>query len=163
MQESVIEIEYLPAVQAPEGDVELKHPDWVSSLAPVPSYVAVAAQVGRVVAPDTSPSPCAHACSCRCVGHSMTVTGCYDGAVRAYDASGALIATVDAHRKAVKCVAATMRADGTCAAASGAKDGIVKLWKLSGGAWTQTAACVGHTASVEAVAFSPNGAQVRGV
>ena len=99
-------------------------------------------------------------CHCPCLLVRLTVTGCYDGAVRAYDDSGSLVATVDAHRKAVKCVAATLRADGTCAAASGAKDGIVKLWKQEGGAWTQTASCVGHAASVEAVAFSPSGAQV---
>jgi len=80
--------------------------------------------------------------------------------MRAYDDNGSLVATVSSHRKPIKCVAA-FQADTVCTAATGSMDGVVKLWKLQGDSWAETASCVGHAGTVESVAFSPNGQRVR--
>ena len=95
---------------------------------------------------------------------SVVVTACYDGAIRAYDSHGSPIATVTAHKKAVKCTAVTGGAEegAPCHVLSGAKDGVVKLWTLSDGAFAQKATCIGHAGGVESVAFAPGGTQVRG-
>ena len=91
------------------------------------------------------------------------VTGCYDGELRAYDASGGLLAEVQAHRKPIRGVAAYEGgADAGCVAATGSKDGMVHVWHLAdGGSWRHTLSCAGHAASVEAVAFAPDGRRVR--
>lgn len=84
------------------------------------------------------------------------LTGSYDGISRVWE-EGKMIGALSGHQAPVKSVTCFDSAGGRCAA-SASKDHTLRLFKFDEqmGA-TGATLCVGHTASVEAVASSPNG------
>lgn len=83
-------------------------------------------------------------------------TGCYDGNIRLYNATGKCIATEFGHKQAVKALAMTTTSDGVFHVASGGKDPNVRLWQVDPSAsrpLQSVALCQGHQGSVEAVAL----------
>lgn len=95
-------------------------------------------------------------------GGPMLAVGCYDGVVRVFDPKGmGVVASASAHQAAVKAVAVC--ADKSLVA-SGGHDQALKLhsYDAEAKALTTASECGGHSASVEALSFSPSGLLASG-
>jgi len=133
--ESVIGIEYAPAIPNPEEGNGNDLPDWVSCI--------------RAFGRNTSPK--------------MFVTGCYDGVVRAFDAQSQEIGSGSAHTAPIRCIDCTVSSkhDDSYVCISGSKDRTANVWHFSPHQQNLelSASLSGHENSVESVALKHNGSQ----
>lgn len=91
----------------------------------------------------------------------MVLTGSYDGVARIWN-SGELVTALSGHQNAIKSVVCYETARGR-AVATASKDHTLRVWQLNDQMeLAALALCTGHTASVEAVAASPDGVLCSG-
>jgi ribosome biogenesis protein YTM1 len=136
--ETVLRVEYVPAVLPPEPKEQHPHDDWVSA-------VAGCSGGGDGAEP-------------------LLASGSYDGMVRLWRRGGC-VASWAAHRGPVQAVAAaaSTRGDGPLLLTAG-NDGTARLWRGmaaaadSGAAPAAVAQLKGHTDTVQAAAAAPDGA-----
>ncbi|KAG5182364.1 WD40-repeat-containing domain protein [Tribonema minus] len=146
--ETVLELEYLPALRQPTEESADTQPDWVSALAACAGAAGTGGE--RVAGP-------------------FLASACYDGCLRLYGASGGLDIAHSARVSAQPLTALAAAAGGgagggddaeRCWLLAGGKDRGVSLWRVSGGEQRmleQAAVLSGHQNSVAAVSFSPAG------
>ena len=140
--EAVLEVEYVPAVLPPTPKEQHPHDDWISAIAVLP-------------AGDTwSKSNKSQL--------SVTVAGCYDGVVRLWEGDSSA-ASFAAHKGAVKAAAVVASNTNAPLLITGGDDCCARVWSwpssnsASSSVPELQAVLTGHTASVQAVAVSPEG------
>lgn len=121
--EDALELEYFPASKPPEEGPTLPHDDWVAALAVVQRD-------------DELAGPC-------------LFSGCLDGAIWAWDASGSCLGRAEkAHTHGIAACAPTP--DGGLVTAG--KDGRLRQWQFSNGSFLPPSQLDGHGAAATCVA-----------
>ncbi|CAM9632303.1 unnamed protein product [Phaeothamnion confervicola] len=132
--ESILELEYLPALREPEEQEGATQPDWVGAIASGGA------------------------------GSGFFVTGGYDGALRVYDDDCRVLLSEAAHTQPVTAVAIAAAAIGGGGSiggqwcVTGSKDHSARLWMLmADGGIRVVAKLRGHNNSMASACFAPSG------